>query len=145
MVYITIAVNVKPILYRADPDAVPRAQESVGVISQINPLLLREAFGFFSLDVSIVYTLYHIWRWYMSKQMIIRIDPVLKSRVENYARAEGKNVSMVVRELLEDYIVDRDISGYIDDLWNRIGIKIREQDISADDIDAIIKQTRTQK
>lgn len=81
----------------------------------------------------------------MSKQMIIRIDPVLKSRVENYARAEGKNVSMVVRELLEDYIVDRDISGYIDDLWNRIGIKIREQDISADDIDAIIKQTRTQK
>lgn len=81
----------------------------------------------------------------MSKQMIIRIDPVLKSRVENYARAEGKNVSMVVRELLENYIVDRDISGYIDDLWNRIGTKIREQGISTDDIDAIIEQTRTEK
>jgi predicted DNA-binding protein len=77
--------------------------------------------------------------------MIIRIDPVLKCRVENYARAEGKNVSMVVRELLENYIVDRDISGYIDDLWNRIGTKIREQGSSADDIDTIIEQTRTEK
>lgn len=81
----------------------------------------------------------------MSKQMIIRIDPVLKNRVENYARAEGKNVSMIVRELLEDYVINRDISGYIDDLWNRIGKKFREQDISADDIETIIEQTRTEK
>ncbi len=81
----------------------------------------------------------------MSKQMIIRIDPVLKNRVENYARAEGKNLSMIVRELLEDYVINRDISGYIDDLWNRIGKKFREQDISADDIETIIEQTRTEK
>lgn len=81
----------------------------------------------------------------MSRQMIIRIDPALKSKVENCARAEGKNVSMVVRELLENYIINRDISGYIDDLWNRIGTKIRKQGISADDIDAIIEQIRTEK
>jgi predicted DNA-binding protein len=81
----------------------------------------------------------------MSKQMIIRIDPALKKRVENCARAEGKNVSMIVRELLEDYIIDRDISGYIDDLWNRIGVKIRDQGISAGDITAIIKQIRTEE
>jgi predicted DNA-binding protein len=81
----------------------------------------------------------------MSKQMIIRIDPALKKRVENCARAEGKNVSMIVRELLEDYIIDRDISGYIDDLWNRIGVKIRDQGISAGDITEIIKQIRTEE
>ena len=81
----------------------------------------------------------------MSRQMIVRIDPALKSRVENCARAEGKNVSMVVRELLENYVINRDISSYIDDLWNRIGAKIRKQGISADDIDAIIKQIRTEK
>ena len=81
----------------------------------------------------------------MSKQMIIRIDPALKSKVENCARAEGKNVSMIVRELLEDYIIDRDISGYIDDLWSRIGTKIRDQGISAGDITAIIKRIRTEK
>jgi predicted DNA-binding protein len=61
----------------------------------------------------------------MSKQMIIRIDPALKNKVENCARAEGKNVSMIVRELLEGYIIDRDIS--------------------AGDITEIIKQIRTEE
>ena len=81
----------------------------------------------------------------MSKQMIIRIDPALKSRVENYARAEGKNVSMIVRELLENYVINRDISGYVDDLWNRIGTKIREKGISVADVDATIEKVRTEK
>ena len=81
----------------------------------------------------------------MSRQMIIRIDPALKSRVENCARAEGKNVSLVVRELLEDYVVNRDISGYIDDLWSRIGSRIKEQGISAGDIIGIIKQIRSEE
>jgi len=81
----------------------------------------------------------------MSRQMIIRIDPDLKSRVENCARAEGKNVSLVVRELLEDYVVNRDISGYIDDLWRRIGSRIKEQGISAGDITGIIKQIRSEE
>ena len=81
----------------------------------------------------------------MSRQMIIRIDPDLKSRVENCARAEGKNVSLIVRELLEDYVINRDISGYIDDLWNRIGSRIGKQGISAGDIDEIIEQVRTEE
>jgi len=77
--------------------------------------------------------------------MIIRIDPVLKSRVENCARAEGKNVSLVVRELLQDYVINRDISGYIDDLWNRIGNKIKKQGVSAGDINELIEQIRTEE
>ncbi len=81
----------------------------------------------------------------MSRQMIIRIDPALKSKVENCARAEGKNVSLVVRELLEDYVINRDISGYIDDLWDRIGTRIKKQGISAGDVTGIIKQIRSEE
>ncbi len=56
----------------------------------------------------------------MTTQMIVRIDPNLKSKVNNFAKAEGKNVSEVVRELLEDYVKSRDINSYVDDLWDRI-------------------------
>ena len=38
----------------------------------------------------------------MNTQMILRIDPELKSKVSNLAKAEGKRVSEVVRELLEE-------------------------------------------
>jgi len=53
--------------------------------------------------------------------MIVRVDEELKAKVNNLAKAEGKNISEVVRELLEDYVKDRDIGSYIDDLWQRIG------------------------
>jgi len=36
--------------------------------------------------------------------MIIRIDPVLKDKVNRFARAEGKTTSDVVRELLEELL-----------------------------------------
>jgi hypothetical protein len=74
--------------------------------------------------------------------MIIRIDPVLKSKVNNLARAEGKNTSQLVRELLEEYVQDRDIELYIDDLWQRVGNKLRAKGIGPDDIDQAIKDVR---
>jgi predicted DNA-binding protein len=78
----------------------------------------------------------------MDAQMIIRIDPVLKSKVNNLARAEGKNTSQLVRELLEEYVQDRDIELYIDDLWHRVGKKLRATGIGTDDIDQAIKDVR---
>lgn len=81
----------------------------------------------------------------MSTQMIVRIDPELKEKAGNLAKAEGRNISEVVRELLENYVKDRDISEYIDGLWERIGIKIKEQGISVSDIDSVISQVRTGK
>ena len=57
----------------------------------------------------------------MTTQMIVRIDPELKNKVNSLAKAEGKSISEVVRELLEEYVKDRDIGLYIDDLWQRIG------------------------
>lgn len=78
----------------------------------------------------------------MDAQMIIRIDPVLKSKVNNLARAEGKNTSQLVRELLEEYVQDRDIELYIDDLWQRVGNKLKAKGIGPDDIDQAIKDVR---
>jgi predicted DNA-binding protein len=79
----------------------------------------------------------------MSTQMIVRIDPELKAKVNNLAKSEGKNVSEVVRELLEDYVKDRDIGLYIDDLWKRIGTKLESRGFGPKDISRIIQEVRT--
>ena len=39
----------------------------------------------------------------MATQMIVRIDPNLKDKVSRLAQSEGKNLSELVRELLEKY------------------------------------------
>ena len=81
----------------------------------------------------------------MTTQMIVRIDSELKSKVSHLAKVEGKSVSEIVRELLEDYIRDRDIGSYIDGLWNRIGSKLTAQGFCNEDIPKIIKEVRGKK
>ena len=81
----------------------------------------------------------------MNTQMIVRIDPELKNKVNNLAKAEGKSVSEVVRELLEDYVKNRDIGLYIDDLWQRIGDKLISRNIGPKDIQRAIKEVRAKK
>ena len=81
----------------------------------------------------------------MSTQMIVRIDPELKTKVNNLAKNEGKSISEVVRELLEDYVKDRDIGLYIDDLWKRIGAKLESRGFGPKDIRSVIQEVRTKK
>ena len=69
----------------------------------------------------------------------------LKSKVTTLAKAEGRNVSAVVRELLENYVKDRDISSYIDDLWGRTGAKLKARGIKPADIQKAIKKARAGK
>jgi len=78
----------------------------------------------------------------MTKQMIIRINPAVKDKLNKLARTEGKTTSQMVRELLEDYIKERDISTYIDDLWDRIGGKLRSKRVKPRDINSAIKAVR---
>ena len=78
----------------------------------------------------------------MSTQMIVRIDPALRQKVSNLAKAEGKNVSEVVRELLEEYVRDRDIGSYIDDLWERIGGKLTSRGVGPEEIQRAIQEAR---
>jgi predicted DNA-binding protein len=81
----------------------------------------------------------------MTTQMIVRIDPELKSKVNNLARAEGKSVSEVVRELLEGYVKDRDIGLFIDDLWQRVGHKLKSQKVGPKEIRRAILEVRAKK
>jgi predicted DNA-binding protein len=81
----------------------------------------------------------------MTTQMIVRIDPQLKNKVNSLAKAEGKSVSEVVRELLEDYVKNRDIGLYIEDLWHRIGDKLISRKIGPQEIQRAIKEVRAKK
>ena len=81
----------------------------------------------------------------MTTQMIVRIDPELKTKVNNLAKAEGKSVSEVVRGLLEDYVKDRDIGLYVDDLWQRIGNKLKSRKVGPKEIKRAIRQVRAKK
>ena len=77
--------------------------------------------------------------------MIVRINPELKNKVNNLAKAEGKSVSEVVRELLEDYVKNRDIGLYIDDLWQRIGDKLISRKVGPQEIQRAIQKVRAKK
>ena len=81
----------------------------------------------------------------MTTQMIIRIDSKLKARLQTLAKAEGKPVSSVVRELIEEYVRDRDMASYIDDLWSRIGGKLKDRNVSTKEIQKVIKKVRAGK
>ena len=78
----------------------------------------------------------------MTTQMIIRIDSEIKNRLNRLARVEGKTTSQMVRELIEGYIKERDIGTYIDDLWNRIGGKLRSKGVKQRDINRAIREAR---
>ena len=78
----------------------------------------------------------------MTTQMIIRIDSEVKNRLNRLARLEGKATSQMVRELIQDYLREKDIGTYIDDLWDRIGRKLRSKGINEKDIRRTIKVSR---
>lgn len=75
-------------------------------------------------------------------QMILRIEPGLKEKVGSIARSEGKSLSQVIRELLRSYVHDRDIEGYVDDLWDRMGQKLRKRGVKARDVSQTIRLVR---
>ena len=81
----------------------------------------------------------------MSTQMIVRIEPGLKDKVNRFARAEGKTTSDVVRELLEEYVTSRDISSYVDNLWERIEGRLSKQGVTAERIERTIREIRREK
>lgn len=81
----------------------------------------------------------------MTTQMIIRIAPGLKSKITKLAHNEGKTTSEVVRELIENYINERDIGAYVDDLWDRIGNKLSSKGVGINDIEKTIREVRAAK
>jgi predicted DNA-binding protein len=97
-----------------------------------------------------IYEIYNIYKIsqggnYMSTQMIIRLDDEVKNRLNKLARVEGKTTSEMVRGLIEEYIKERDISAYIDDLWNRTGTKLKSKGVTLAEISTAIKASRKEK
>lgn len=78
----------------------------------------------------------------MSTQMIIRIDGTIKDKFTKLAKAEGKTASHAVRELIENYLHDRDMSGCVDDLWDRIGAKLSANGVSAGSVAGAVQAVR---
>ncbi|MCH7681066.1 CopG family transcriptional regulator [candidate division KSB1 bacterium] len=81
----------------------------------------------------------------MTTQMILRLDVNTKTKLTKLAQAEGKNTSQVVRELIENYIQDRDMGSYIDGLWDGIGKKLKAQNVGDKEIEQAIHDTRSSK
>ena len=81
----------------------------------------------------------------MSTQMIVRIEPELKNKVSSLAKSEGRSTSEIVRELLTDYVRNRDIGAYIDGLWDRIGTKLSSRGVRQGQIERVIKEVRSRK
>jgi len=79
----------------------------------------------------------------MNKNLIVRIDDSLKGRVEYLARSEGKNSSIVIRELLADYVRKRDIGSCIDNIWNSISIDLKKHGATPGKISRAIREART--
>ena len=81
----------------------------------------------------------------MTSQMIVRMDSELKNKLAKVARQEGKPASQVVRELVEGYVKERDISTYAKELWADIGHELKAGGIKQKDVPEVIKQVRAEK
>ena len=81
----------------------------------------------------------------MSEQMLIRIDPELKEKFARVARSEGKTTSGAVRELISQYVVERDIGAHVDALWKRIGDKLKAKGARPAGVSKAIKDARCRR
>jgi len=77
--------------------------------------------------------------------MIIRMDEGLKEQVSQLAKIEGKSLSELVRSVLLQYTKERDMSTYIDGLWDRIGERLTENQVSEADVEEAIRQVRAKR
>lgn len=78
----------------------------------------------------------------MGSQLIIRIDEEKKHKFYRLARMEGKTASEKIREMVDNYIERSDIGPIIDNLWERIGRKIKAKGITEADIEKTIRKVR---
>lgn len=81
----------------------------------------------------------------MAEQLLIRLDAELKRKLNRLATLEGKSSTQVVRDLIEEYVQRRDMPGYIDALWDRLGKGLRARGRRPGDVADAIRQVRKAK
>ena len=81
----------------------------------------------------------------MGDQLVIRIDRKTKKKFYELARMEGKSASEKVREMVETYIRTMDIGSVVDDLWERIGSKMKEKGVGESDVGKAVRDVRASR
>ena len=81
----------------------------------------------------------------MGTQMVVRIDEETKKKFTRVVRMEGKSASEKIREMVTDYLSENDLPSVIDDLWERIGTKLRKKGITEKDVEKTIREVRAAK
>jgi hypothetical protein len=81
----------------------------------------------------------------MTTQLLVKVDASMKEMLAKLARAEGKNSSQVIRELIETYVRDRDIGAYVDGLWSRVGDRMKSRNLKPADVPRVIRSMRRRK
>ena len=78
----------------------------------------------------------------MTTQMLIKLEYSTKEKLNLLAKREGESVNSVVRKLIDDYIKRRDISVYIDELWDKISKTLKTKGVKSTGINKAIKAVR---
>jgi hypothetical protein len=78
----------------------------------------------------------------MSPRKTIRGEPEIRKRSSKHARTERKTPRGVLKKPMENYTEKRGNRTYIDDLWNRIGGKLRSKGVRQRDVDKAIIEVR---
>lgn len=78
----------------------------------------------------------------MRAQLLIRVAPELKRNLARAATREGKTSTQVVRDLIEEYVKQRDLPSYITALWERIGTSLKASGVKPGDVAKAIRETR---
>jgi predicted DNA-binding protein len=77
--------------------------------------------------------------------MIIRVDFNTKSKFQKIARMEGKTTSEKIREMMKDYIAQKDFAAAVDRVWDKITTEFKKRGITENDIEKTIKEVRASK
>lgn len=78
----------------------------------------------------------------MTEQLLIRVAPDLKRKLARAAMLEGKTSTQVVRDLIEDYVRQRDMPSYIANLWGRIGADLDAAGATRSDVAKAVRAVR---
>ena len=81
----------------------------------------------------------------MGSQIIIRVDNKTKEKFYRLVRMEGRTASDKVREMVENYIKKSSVEGIVDDLWRRIGTKMKGKGFREKDVQKIVRKVRASK
>ncbi len=81
----------------------------------------------------------------MNSNIIVRIEETTKQRFARLVRSEGKSASEKVREMIDGYIRKADIGPVVDDLWDRVGTKMRKKGVRQRDVAQAIREVRSSR